>query len=68
MTSSIPSRMLRDIAEEQENAEDLAEFVILLLDALEIPEVRDRVRTVLATAEVMQSAKPAPSGRTRRGR
>lgn len=56
--------MLRDAAAEQEHAEDLAEFVVLLLDALEIPEVRDRVREAL---ELPAPPRPqlAPSGRGR---
>lgn len=63
MNSNIPSRMMRDAAAEQDRAEDLAEFVVLLLDALEIPEVRDRVKAALAT---QPAPKPAASGRTTR--
>lgn len=59
MISRVPSRMLRDAADVQEHAEDLAEFVVLLLDALEIPEVRDRVRDALDT----HLARPEPPGR-----
>lgn len=63
MNSNIPSRMMRDAAAEQDRAEDLAEFVVLLLDALEIPEVRDRVKAALAT---QPAPNPAASGRTPR--
>lgn len=70
--SRIPSRMLREAAVAQDDGEDLAEFVIFLLDALEIPEVRDAVRAALelpAPAPQTPMPRPTQSGRgIRRGR
>lgn len=65
--------MLRTAAADQDDGEDLAEFVVLMLDALEIPEVRAAVREALELprAPVAQTAMPRPAnaGRgTRRGR
>lgn len=69
MNSNIPSRMLRDAAISQDDGEDLAEFVIFLLDALEVPEVRSRVRDLLGIDTPLLPPRPVmpPSGRSPRG-
>lgn len=58
---------LEQTREETEYAEDMAELAMLLLDILEVPEIRERVRHALGiTSEPQRAAPQATPPRRRR--
>lgn len=62
----IPSGMLRKVAARQADDEELAEFVVLLVTVLEIPEVRDRVAGLLQIQQRPTPSSPPAAGRAKR--
>lgn len=58
--SQIKSGIIRQVADRETNDDDLAELVVLLLDALEIPEVAERVADYLAPYLAPRPAPVAP--------